>query len=128
MFSDYVNGVQHIGIPTKDLAGTVAFYQRIGFERVGLFENQGSHCAFMNLENVLIETWEVEGDIANAGAINHIALDTEDVESSFEEAKKEKLNLIDQRIQSIPTFWKNGIRYFNFKGPNSEIIEICQID
>ncbi|ETI99992.1 MAG: hypothetical protein Q611_LSC00172G0001, partial [Leuconostoc sp. DORA_2] len=37
------------------------------------------------------------------------------------------LMLVDQEIQSIPTFWENGIRYFNILGPNQETIEFCQI-
>lgn len=33
----------------------------------------------------------------------------------------------DTEIQSIPSFWKHGIRYFNIYGPNGETIEFCQI-
>ena len=34
---------------------------------------------------------------------------------------------VDPEIQSIPSFWKHGIRYFNIYGPNGETIEFCQI-
>ena len=29
---DTVTGVQHVGIPTTDLEGTIAYYERLGFE------------------------------------------------------------------------------------------------
>ncbi|MBZ6070745.1 VOC family protein, partial (plasmid) [Weissella cibaria] len=30
-FSDYYSGVQHIGIPTKDLATAESFWTKLGF-------------------------------------------------------------------------------------------------
>ena len=32
---DTVTGVQHVGIPTTDLEGTIAYYERLGFRREG---------------------------------------------------------------------------------------------
>lgn len=31
---DYCDGVQHIGIPTADMAATCKFYEELGFENV----------------------------------------------------------------------------------------------
>ena len=61
------------------------------------------------------------------GAINHWALDTPDIEAAFENAKALGLRLKDAEIQSIPSFWERGIRYFNVYGPNGETVEFCQI-
>lgn len=123
---DYVTGVQHVGIPTKDLAATIAFYEALGFEQTGLFPNGNSHCAFLKLGNLVIETWEGE-PVGHAGAINHVSLDATDIEKAFAAAKAAGFELIDHDIQSIPTFWQHGIRYFNILGPNQEIIEFCEI-
>lgn len=124
--TDYVTGVQHIGIPTNDLDKTIEFYKNLGFNQKGLFLNKDSRCAFMELGNLIIETWE--GDVVGkVGAINHISLNTTNVKKSFEEVKAKGCELIDQEIQSIPSFWENGIKYFNILGPNQEIIEFCQI-
>lgn len=123
---DYVTGIQHAGIPTNDLTATIAFYEALGFQQTGLFSNGDSRCAFLKLDNLVIETWE--GDpVGHAGAINHISLDATDVTKAFEAVKAAGFELIDQEIQSIPTFWQHGIRYFNILGPNQEIIEFCQI-
>lgn len=60
------------------------------------------------------------------GAINHLALATDDIAAVFNEIKAlPGIEMIDSQIQFLP-FWDHGIKYFNFYGPNREIIEICQ--
>lgn len=124
---DTVTGIQHIGIPTKDLKRTIDFYESLGFCRKGVFANGASRCAFLGLGDVLVETWE-EGDTADEnGAINHFALATPDIDAAFKAAREEGLSIVEEGIQSIPSFWDHGIRYFNILGPNHETVEFCQI-
>ena len=74
--------------------------------------------------------------------IQHVGIPTQNLEATiacyetlgfkksglaFAAVKAAGLMLVDQEIQSIPTFWENGIRYFNILGPNQETIEFCQI-
>lgn len=124
---DYFTGIQHVGIPSADLDKTIAFYKSIGFEQAGLFPNGDNRCAFMKFGNLMIETWEGDPTNPQAGAINHISLNTTDVDKAFAAAKEQGLNLVNDEIQSIPTFWDKGIRFFNILGPNHETIEFCQI-
>ncbi len=124
---DDITGIQHVGIPAKDLDETIEFYKSLGFEEAGYFPNGKEHCAFMRFGNLTIETWSGEQVALKAGAVNHISLNAPDIEKAFADAKAQGLNLVDQEIQSIPTFWDNGIRYFNILGPNQETIEFCQI-
>ncbi|CAH0418901.1 VOC family protein [Periweissella ghanensis] len=125
--NEYVTGIQHIGIPTDDLAGTIAFYESLGFTQAGLFPNGANQCVFMKLDNVVIESWTGDAVTKTNGAINHISLDTTNIESTFAAAQAQGLELIDHEIQSIPSFWAHGIKYFNILGPNHEVIEFCQI-
>ncbi|MFT8357111.1 VOC family protein [Bifidobacterium aquikefiri] len=124
---DYLNGVQHVGIPTTDLDGTIEYYGKLGFETAGIFPNGDSRCAFLRLKNLTLEVWTVDSTPGTTGAINHFALDTPDIEKAFEAAKQLDLNFVEGSIQHIPTFWKQGIKYFNVLGPNGETIEFCQI-
>ncbi|QMU08687.1 VOC family protein [Levilactobacillus suantsaii] len=124
---DYITGIQHVGIPSIDLDKTIAFYKGLGFKQAGLFPNGQNRCAFMQLGNLIIETWEGDPTNPTAGAINHISLNTTDVDQAFAAAKEQGLNLVNDQIQSIPTFWDKGIRFFNILGPNHETIEFCQI-
>lgn len=41
---DTVTGVQHVGIPTTDLEGTIAYYERLGFECLGIYPNGEDRC------------------------------------------------------------------------------------
>ena len=126
---DDITGIQHVGVPSKDLDATITFYQSLGFEKIGPFpfENNTKHCAFLRFGNLTIETWDNDPVAMKAGAMNHFALNTPDIEKAFADAKKEHLHVVNDEIQSIPTFWDNGIKYFNVLGPNMETIEFCQI-
>ncbi|MCT3390826.1 VOC family protein, partial [Lentilactobacillus hilgardii] len=36
MIKDDITGIQHVGIPSKDLDKTIAFYESLGFDQAGL--------------------------------------------------------------------------------------------
>ncbi|BDR58067.1 VOC family protein [Xylocopilactobacillus apicola] len=122
--SNFFNGLQHIGIPTENFKFSEDVYSKLGFKLIQTEDNQGSKVGFFELGNLILEVWEAE-TAPTAGAINHFALDTNDIEAAFSFVKGLNLELIDPEIQQLP-FWEHGIRYFNFYGPNHEIIEICQ--
>ncbi|MCF6514962.1 VOC family protein [Lactobacillus sp. S2-2] len=124
--NDYFTGLQHVGIPSENLDKTIAFYEKIGFEKAGQFMNGENRVAFMRYGNLTVETWE--GDPVNKedGAINHLSMNTTDVDAAFKAAKEMGLEVIDSEIQELP-FWDNGIRFFNIYGPNHEKLEFCQI-
>lgn len=126
--SQFTTDFQHSGMIAKDLDETIDFYtQKLGFELVGIFPNGENRCAFLRLGHLTIETWEGEEAPMATGAINHWALDTPDIEAAFHQARELGLTIKEASIQSIPTFWNHGIRYFNIVGPNRETIEFCQI-
>ncbi|MFT8649301.1 MAG: VOC family protein [Bifidobacterium psychraerophilum] len=124
----YTKDVQHVGLPTTDLDKTIDFYTTIiGFELAGVFRNGDARCAFLRYGHITIESWEVEESVMGDGAWNHMALDCTDIDAAFDNAKALSLDFKDTEVQSIPSFWDKGIRYFNVYGPNREIIEFCQI-
>lgn len=124
----FASDFQHVGMPANDLEETIEFYTgKLGFALAGLFRNGQNRCAFLRYGHLMIETWEGEPASMATGAINHFALDTPDIEAAFENAQKLGLRFKDVQIRSIPSFWDNGIRFFNIYGPNSETIEFCQI-
>ena len=122
-----ITGLQHVGIPTDNLDATIAFYKDLGFETAGIFPNGANQCAFLKRDNLTIETWTGDQTVKETGAINHLSLNSTNIEETFAAAKAMDLQLVDQSIQSIPSFWDNGIRYFNILGPNNETIEFCEI-
>lgn len=126
--SRFTTDLQHSGMIARDLDETIAFYtDKLGFELVGVFPNGANRCAFLRYGHLTIETWEGEEAPGVTGAINHWALDTPDIEAAWDAARELGLDIREPEIQSIPTFWEQGIRYFNVTGPNGETIEFCQI-
>lgn len=118
--------MQHIGLPTNDMKATIAFYESLGFEIATRHINNGEDVVFLTLGNVCVETYENGQAVGIHGAIDHICLDVDDIEKTWEEAKALGLNIIDSEIQSLP-FWANGVRFFNVLGPNHEKVEFGQI-
>lgn len=126
MIKERIRGMQHIGLPTNDMKATIAFYESLGFEIATRHDNGGVDVVFLTLGNVCVETYENGEAVGIHGAIDHICLDVDDIEKTWEEAKAMGLNIIDSEIQSLP-FWANGVRFFNVLGPNHEKVEFGQI-
>lgn len=119
-------GLQHIGIPTKRFDQSKSFYEELGFKLVNTENNDGSRVGFYQLGSLVLESWESPEEAPEkVGAINHIALDTDNIEIAFKQVQKLNVDYVEDGIQSLP-YWENGIKYFNFYGPNKEIFEVCQ--
>lgn len=126
MIKERIRGMQHIGLPTNDMKATIAFYESLGFEIATRHINNGEDVVFLTLGNICIETYENGKAVGYDGAVDHICLDVDDIEKTWEEAKAMGLNIIDSEIQSL-AFWANGVRFFNVLGPNKEKVEFGQI-
>ena len=123
----HLTGIQHLGLPTNDIEKTISFYEKLGFTVAMRTVNEaaGEKVAFLQLHNLFIETYENGCAAGVPGAVDHIALDTTDVDAVFEEARKGGLKLLDSEVQFLP-FWEHGVRFFTIQGPNGEKIEFNQ--
>lgn len=124
--NSYVTGVQHIGIPTNNIADTIAFYQEIGFEVMMETVNEaaGEKVAFLQNKNLVIETYETGMATLTVGAIDHISIDVTDVDAVFKMIGT-RFRSLDQEVQTLP-FWEKGVKFFTIVGPNQEKIEFCE--
>lgn len=121
-----VTGLQHIGLPTNDMAATVKFYQSLGFQIAHQTVNNGETVCFLQLGSVCVETYENGRAVGRAGAIDHVALDVSDIEAAWAAVQAAGHQPLEAEIQSLP-FWTNGVRFFNILGPNGEKVEFGQI-
>ena len=124
---DNLIGLEHVGVPTKDLAKTIAFYESLGFtvalrtavpaaEKCGLFA--AGQCDDRDLRKRRCGR--------QARAIDHLALKARDIEAAFKAVKALGYEMVNDEIEFLP-FWENGVRFFTFYGPNREKIEFSQI-
>ena len=126
---DFVTGIQHIGIPTNDLAATKDFYTGLGFELVYETINESGGnipVAFLQAGDILIETYENKKAAMARGAIDHIALNVPDIEAAYAVAKEKGYQFLESDEIVFLPFWEKGIRYFMIEGPNKEPIEFLQ--
>lgn len=123
----YTVGTTHLGMPPVCYDKTVEFYKDLGFtEEFFLVCGDGNRIIFLKLKSLLLEIYESSSSPGVAGAVDHIAIDVNDIEAVFDQIKAEGYTLLDDHICSMP-FWANGEKYFTIQGPNGEKIEFVQI-
>ena len=124
---NYSTGIQHIGIPTNDIEKTIAFYKKLGFETAleTINKEAGEKVAFLKLKTLVIETYENKAAKLESGAIDHVAVNVNNIEEVYQYIREKKLNTTNDTIHFLP-FWENGVRFFTIEGPNMEKIEFSQ--
>ena len=122
---DYATGIQHVGIPTKDMDATKKFYEDLGFEAAFETVNDEARVCFLKMYNLVMEVYESEDAAGEIGAIEHVAIDVTDIEQVYKEICDKNMNTLQDEIHFLP-FWDNGVRFFTIKGPNEEKIEFSQ--
>lgn len=124
---DFALGLQHVGLPTNDLKATIAFYEGLGFETVYQVKNEaaGEDVAFLRLKNLTIEAYENGQAALQSGAIDHIAIDVDDVEAAYRLAQEQGYQIVSNGVEFLP-FWQNGVKFFILLGPNQERVEFNQ--
>jgi len=119
----YINGIDHVGVPVSNLEKSIEFYIGLGF--IKKYQPENRRCAFMENNGSLIELFEREVTPKMDGAINHIALYTNDVVSAYKYALNNGYNIVSNKIQYLP-FWGTGVSFFIITGPDNERIELAQ--
>lgn len=124
---DFALGLQHVGLPTNDLKATITFYESLGFETVYQVKNEaaGEDVAFLRLKNLTIEAYENGRAAMQSGAIDHIAIDVDDVEAAYRLAQEQGYQIVSNGVEFLP-FWQNGVKFFILLGPNQERVEFNQ--
>lgn len=137
---DFTTGVQHIGIPTNNIEETINFYQTLGFTTALRTINGTEEVAFLQLHNLVIETYQNRQAAMAYGAIDHIAIDVKNIDALFEEVKAKAIEaekvatekqatplsrMLDTQVNGLP-FWEKGVKFFTIEGPNKEKIEFCE--
>lgn len=127
----FCDGVQHIGIPVRNLRCSEDFYRGLGFQtEYGHEMKHKGHelsVAFMRLGNLLLELYQfaAEPPVGKPGAVDHFAVNCQNIEAAFALAQSQGYEIAEPGLQSLP-FYESGVRFFIIIGPDGEKIEINQ--
>lgn len=127
---DLISLTHHIGLPTRDLPGTVEFYKNLGgeiiFETEVLEEGVPVKVIHMLLANIIFEIYERSETEGRSGAFDHFAFGTTDIEAVFNKAQSLKMEFLFENIQGS-SYWPGAVKWFMVIGPNGEKVEFIQV-
>lgn len=124
-----VRKIEHVGIMVRSLEASIPFYvETLGLRHLEtmVHTNGVIRLAFLSFadhpetEVELIEGYA--GQLASAGRVHHIAFAVDDIEAEYARIRQLGVKGLDDSITTLP----NGSRYFFFKGPDDENIELFQ--
>ena len=123
------DGGKVIGLAVTDLEATAKWYMDVlGFERIGAFvAPDGTPVNFLKSGDLVYEIYQPIGGVAAPGKIDHFSFISTDIEADYAYCVQQGYTFEAEGIQSIPTFWEKGIKYFKIMSPTGEPIEFCQI-
>lgn len=116
-------GLAHVAIPAGNFTKTVDFYKNLGFIPVVMHE----FSCILNNGNCYLEIYRRRTDEKPAGAIDHIALQSNDIDAAYEEIVDLGYSVVTNGIESNQMFEPKSNRFFIFLGPNNERIEFAQV-
>lgn len=119
----------HIGLAVKDVQTDAKWYQDVlGFELIGDFKGpDGNSVKFLKNCDIMYEIYEDKTlPEAAVGKIDHYSFESRDIEADYAYCVKQGYKITTDGIESIPTFWEKGIRYFKIESPTGEQLEFCQ--
>ena len=132
-----IKAIQHIGIPVTNINTSELFYSKLGFINVmeAPFQLNGEPgtCIMMQRGEMLIEIYQLPASLLpeirsrKDGHVDHVAFDVDDIDAAYAIVKQGGFNIIEPEPVFLPTFWKNGCKYFNITGPDGEKLEFNQV-
>lgn len=124
-----IRKIEHIGIMVRSLETSIPFYvETLGLRHrdTVLHSNGVLRLAFLSFpehpetEVELIEGFK--GALAPDGQVHHIAFTVDDIEAEYARIRQLGVEGLDDGITTIP----DVSRYFFFRGPDGENIEMFQ--
>ncbi|TSB47808.1 VOC family protein [Alkalicoccobacillus porphyridii] len=120
--------LDHVGVMTKDIEKSIAFYEDIcGMTlKQKVTQNDGKRVlAFLGFQDgpeTELELIEHKDDFIIEGKVNHVAIAVESVEDTFAHCQKKNASFIEEEIKTL----SNGYRLFFIDGPEGEKVEFFE--
>ena len=122
----YINGFQHVALPTRNMEITKEFYKKLGFTIMWEKEN----CpVYFQQKDIVIESWEDNAAIMADGAWLHLSIDVSDIYAVHGWLKENGYNIITgkESPKHDKFLTDKGVACVMVEGPNHDIIEFNQV-
>jgi catechol 2,3-dioxygenase-like lactoylglutathione lyase family enzyme len=131
-----LGGWSHLGIPVTDINRSIQFYNQFGFRimmeaavpvgdgrevKITIVEKGGLYLEFYQLLDEALPEIRSRKD----GHVDHVAMNVKDIDKAFSELQNAGICPLEVAPVFMPC-WENGVRYFMFRGPDGEKIELNQ--
>ena len=122
--------LDHIGLQCRDSEKNAKWYMdNLGFTLKGKFKSSRGEFYTWFVTNGPV-TYEISQnadlDPMLEGKVNHIALNSTDIEADYKAAVDAGLTICTKGIEDIPSRWERGCRYFKVVSAAGEQIEFNQ--
>lgn len=122
--------LDHIGLQCKNSEENAKWYMdKLGFTLKGKFKSSRGEFYTWFVTNGLV-TYEISQNENLApelvGKVDHIALNSTDIEADYKACLDAGLEVITKGIESIPSRWERGCRFFKVRSAGGEAVEINQ--
>ena len=122
--NDLIASQAHIGIRSEDVSVSRRFYEDIGFSLAEqALQPNGRPVIFMTKSGTTLEIYE-PGVYEDAGALDHIAFNTVDIDACYEALVSSGYRAIEGQIMYMDLGYRR-LKYFTINGPYGEKIEFC---
>ena len=123
--------IAHFGIAVNDVKADAEWYiKMLGCETMGIFFTpNGEEVHFLKGNGVVYELFQPIVPVPEAleGKIDHLALESENIDQDYLECQKNGYEISRDRVQSLPSYCEYGVNYCLIKSPTGEEIEFCHI-
>lgn len=124
-----INGLSHIGIITRDMNASIAFYRDIlGFELESRYANPRIELAFLRVGDCVIELvcgTDIKPPTGD-GAVDHVALSVTGIDDLVAGLKAKGVSFETAAPGFIPDLFGGSANIF-MRGPSGEMIEFFEV-
>lgn len=126
-------GLAHIALFTKDLEGSITFYEKLGAKVIARGEAQKpggvnliAMMALADFQLEIVQPWNSSTLGRDAGPWAHLAIEVSDLEGTMKTLKTCGIHtFMSEQPVELPNLF-GGMKNIYFTGPNGEQIELME--
>jgi catechol 2,3-dioxygenase-like lactoylglutathione lyase family enzyme len=128
----HYQGAAHIAVMTKDIDASIAFYEKIGGEKINygeLPDGDGiKRLALVDFAGLVLELIQpVNAKDTVPGTVDHFAVYVDDVDEAVAELKELGIDSFRTEEKSVLSDLFGGLENIFFTGPSGEQIELMKM-